>query len=122
MSVSHTVVYACRDCAPDWGELTIPIIGRPALRECDVCAKLGDANNFTFRIYTRSDIFYLNKCIDQAELNTRALEEKIRLLETHIEFAPGGEGALQALYSFTEHLQKGSIDAERPVSEHTQEE
>lgn len=113
------VIYVCEKCDPDWGDATVAIVGIPSWRICDVCTKQCDANYFTFRKYYRKDIFYANKCIKQLELNTALLEAKIKLLENHIKFAPGGEGALQALYSFTQHLQEPSLDAERPVGNHT---
>lgn len=117
--MSDMNVYVCKECVPGWG---IEVEWMLVQKLCCVCTNFHTSDRVTCRNYSQSDVFYMDKCVKQLELNTALLEAKIKLLENHIKFAPGGEGALQALYSFTEHLQKGSINAERPVSEHTQEE
>lgn len=117
--MAHLTVYVCTKCAPGWGE---PADKHhcPYPKMCSVCAMCDSRpEKFTFRSYRRIDIFYMDKCIEQAESNIEMLQEKIKLLETHIKYAPGGEGALEALYSFTQHLEEPSLDAERPVGHDT---
>lgn len=48
--------------------------------------------------------------------------KKCELLENHIKYQPGGEGALEALCSFSQHLQEGGINAEESVHSDSEDE
>lgn len=94
----YIYVYVCRDCAmesPSWTGLE-----SYSHRLCHVCRKECEPENLTFRKYLCGDIFNMDKTITLQRRDIDELIGIVRLLEAHIKYQPGGEGALEALIHY----------------------
>ena len=74
---------------------------------CTFCGKRTE--NTTSRQYRGDEILWLEQrlkadawALDKLERKHRTALKRIELLENHIKYMPGGEGALEALEHFTE--------------------
>lgn len=97
-------IAVCRDCVPVSKNIHFYTYGNSRSYVCGLCGK--KRTTMGFARYNVPHLLQMEADAHYQEQEINELKAKIKILENHIRYQPGGEGALEALESFRESTDK----------------